>query len=386
MGAKTKPQETVSLGDLGVDAGAAGEAGAKTTVRELGAAARARRLGQDRGRRKRPRRRSSTTSWRSGSCEVARLPRALPRRAGEGRPRRALQGRVARRSDGRRARRRRAEAATRAGAFGATKVYVCEAAALESPLPQPRVDALATLVEQSGADAVLFAASVLAADVAAGLAARLEAGLNWDLTDLVARGRRARRQAAGARGHGPGRRRLDGHAAARDGALGRARSRGVGRHGRGRDSSSRRSPTSPRSRRSSSRRRRSRAAPRSRTRTSSSPEAAGSARPRRSRCSRSSRRRSAARSARRARSSTPGWYPYATQVGQTGKRVAPEALRRLRDLRRDPAQGRHAGLRDDRRDQQGPERADLRLLRLRRRRRPAPDRPKLTELVRAHRG
>jgi len=32
---------------------------------------------------------------------------------------------------------------------------------------------------------VLFANSVLAADVAAGLAARLDAGLNWDLADLV---------------------------------------------------------------------------------------------------------------------------------------------------------------------------------------------------------
>jgi electron transfer flavoprotein beta subunit len=36
MGAKTKPQETLSLGDVGVDAGAAGEAGAKTTVLDLG--------------------------------------------------------------------------------------------------------------------------------------------------------------------------------------------------------------------------------------------------------------------------------------------------------------------------------------------------------------
>jgi electron transfer flavoprotein alpha subunit len=50
------------------------------------------------------------------------------------------------------------------------------------------VDALATLVETSGADAVLFGASVLAADVAAGLAARLGAGLNWDLTDVVLEG------------------------------------------------------------------------------------------------------------------------------------------------------------------------------------------------------
>jgi electron transfer flavoprotein alpha subunit len=75
-------------------------------------------------------------------------------------------------------------AAVGAGAFGATKVYVCEAAELHAPLPQPRVDALATLVEQTGADAVLFGASVLAADVASGLAARLDAGLNWDLIDL----------------------------------------------------------------------------------------------------------------------------------------------------------------------------------------------------------
>ena len=36
MGAKTKPQETLSLADVGVDAGDAGEAGAKTTVLELG--------------------------------------------------------------------------------------------------------------------------------------------------------------------------------------------------------------------------------------------------------------------------------------------------------------------------------------------------------------
>jgi electron transfer flavoprotein beta subunit len=36
MGAKTKPQETLSLADVGVEAGAAGEAGAKTTVLDLG--------------------------------------------------------------------------------------------------------------------------------------------------------------------------------------------------------------------------------------------------------------------------------------------------------------------------------------------------------------
>ena len=36
MGAKTKPQETVSLSDLGVDAASVGEPGAKTTVLDLG--------------------------------------------------------------------------------------------------------------------------------------------------------------------------------------------------------------------------------------------------------------------------------------------------------------------------------------------------------------
>jgi electron transfer flavoprotein alpha subunit len=77
------------------------------------------------------------------------------------------------------------ELAAEAGGFGAAKVYVADDAALESPLPQPRVDALARIVREQGIDTVLFANSVLAADVAAGLAARLDAGLNWDLTDLA---------------------------------------------------------------------------------------------------------------------------------------------------------------------------------------------------------
>jgi electron transfer flavoprotein alpha subunit len=76
------------------------------------------------------------------------------------------------------------ELASGAGAYGASKAYASDAPELASPLPQPRVDALATLVEQTGADAVLFGASVLASDVASGLAGRLDAGLNWDLTDL----------------------------------------------------------------------------------------------------------------------------------------------------------------------------------------------------------
>jgi electron transfer flavoprotein alpha subunit len=77
------------------------------------------------------------------------------------------------------------DVAAQAGRFGAAKVFVADDPALEAPLPQPRVDALAHLVREEGVDTVLFAASVLSADVAAGLAARLDAGLNWDLVDLV---------------------------------------------------------------------------------------------------------------------------------------------------------------------------------------------------------
>jgi electron transfer flavoprotein alpha subunit len=77
------------------------------------------------------------------------------------------------------------ELAAKAGAFGAGKVYVADKPELAAPLPQPRVDALAKLVREQGIDTVLFAASVLSADVASGLAARLGAGLNWDLTDVV---------------------------------------------------------------------------------------------------------------------------------------------------------------------------------------------------------
>jgi electron transfer flavoprotein alpha subunit len=77
-----------------------------------------------------------------------------------------------------------AEAAADAGRYGAKKVFVADDAALEAPLPQPRVDVIAKLVAEGGFDAVLFGASVLAADVAGGLAARVGAGINWDLSDL----------------------------------------------------------------------------------------------------------------------------------------------------------------------------------------------------------
>jgi electron transfer flavoprotein alpha subunit len=75
--------------------------------------------------------------------------------------------------------------AGQAAKHGAATVYVADDAKLEAPLPQPRVDAIAQLVADKGVETVLFAQSILGADIAAGLAARLDAGLNWQLTDLV---------------------------------------------------------------------------------------------------------------------------------------------------------------------------------------------------------
>ena len=76
--------------------------------------------------------------------------------------------------------------ASEAGKFGAAMVYVADDERLDAPLPQPRVDVLARLVQERGIENVLFAQSILTADVAAALAARLDAGLNWQLVDLVA--------------------------------------------------------------------------------------------------------------------------------------------------------------------------------------------------------
>jgi electron transfer flavoprotein alpha subunit len=77
--------------------------------------------------------------------------------------------------------------AAQAGRHGATTVYVADDPSLEAPLPQPRVDVISRLVADKGFDNVLFAASVLASDVAGGVSARLDAGLNWDLGDLEVR-------------------------------------------------------------------------------------------------------------------------------------------------------------------------------------------------------
>jgi electron transfer flavoprotein alpha subunit len=73
------------------------------------------------------------------------------------------------------------------GRCGADRVFVADDPRLGSPLPQPRVDVIAGLHAECEFDAILFATSVLAADVAGGVAARLETGINWDLVDLTLR-------------------------------------------------------------------------------------------------------------------------------------------------------------------------------------------------------
>lgn len=92
-----------------------------------------------------------------------------------------------------------ADVAAAAGAYGVSTVYAVDGPEFEAPLPQPRVDALEAVVAASGAANVIFAASVLSADVAAGLSARLDAGLNWDVTDFELAGGEltARRPALG---------------------------------------------------------------------------------------------------------------------------------------------------------------------------------------------
>ena len=77
-----------------------------------------------------------------------------------------------------------------AGRYGASTVHVADDVQVAAPLPQPRVDVLAGLQAAGGYDAILFAGSVLASDVASGLAARLDAGLNWGLVDLAVDGGR----------------------------------------------------------------------------------------------------------------------------------------------------------------------------------------------------
>jgi electron transfer flavoprotein alpha subunit len=75
-------------------------------------------------------------------------------------------------------------AAAALGGHGASRVVICDDDALASGLPQPIVDALAAVIAAGGYELVLLGASVLASDIAAGLSARLDAGLIVDAVEL----------------------------------------------------------------------------------------------------------------------------------------------------------------------------------------------------------
>jgi electron transfer flavoprotein alpha subunit len=70
------------------------------------------------------------------------------------------------------------------GGYGVTRVVLADHEALASGLPQPAVDAIARVVQDGGYSLVLLGASVLASDIAAGLSARLDAGLIVDAVEL----------------------------------------------------------------------------------------------------------------------------------------------------------------------------------------------------------
>lgn len=73
------------------------------------------------------------------------------------------------------------------GRFGAETVYYCDAAAVDPELPAPHVDVLVSVLRDTGPRTVLFENSVVAADIAAALACRFEAGVIWDLQDIDVR-------------------------------------------------------------------------------------------------------------------------------------------------------------------------------------------------------
>ena len=209
-----------------------------------------------------------------------------------------------------------------AGKYGAVRVFVADDPALEAPLPQPRVDVISTLVQDQGFDTVLFAASVLAADVAGGVSARLDAGLNWDLGDLVTRRRRPGGQALGAGRHGPRRRRLEGRA-----ELGLVRAGSFDPAENGGEAAVEDVAVDSRTSRPG---RDGRAGPRGAVRSlDRGRRHPGHRRPRPRLPGQFTIARGPGRRAGRRRGLHPrgrglGWYPYPTQIGQTGKVVSPK--------------------------------------------------------------
>lgn len=77
---------------------------------------------------------------------------------------------------------RLADAVARAGA---RRIIVADHPVFAEPLYAPRVDLLAQVCASNNFDLLLFSTTVLTSELAAALAARLEAGVIWGLVDLV---------------------------------------------------------------------------------------------------------------------------------------------------------------------------------------------------------
>jgi electron transfer flavoprotein alpha subunit len=75
-----------------------------------------------------------------------------------------------------------AEAAKGLGAYGASKVFHAKSA--PEGLAQPIVDVMAKVIEDNGYDYVLFGGGLLGFEIGAGLTARLNAGVTMEVTDV----------------------------------------------------------------------------------------------------------------------------------------------------------------------------------------------------------
>ena len=79
-----------------------------------------------------------------------------------------------------------ADVAATLGRFGADDIWYSDDPAHDESLGVPRADALAGLIDAHGYRTILFESSVVAIEIAARLATRLEAGVDWDLLALAA--------------------------------------------------------------------------------------------------------------------------------------------------------------------------------------------------------
>jgi electron transfer flavoprotein alpha subunit len=80
------------------------------------------------------------------------------------------------------------EKAPELGAYGVEKVFVADDAGLENYVAETYVPVIAGIIEQCDPAAILMPASVDGKDLAARLAARIEAGLAQDCTEVVCEG------------------------------------------------------------------------------------------------------------------------------------------------------------------------------------------------------